>query len=400
MRCWRFLFAICLALGALGIAGSPAAYADASTLYFPATGHFLDDTYGFLSFWNANHGDRVLGAPIAEASDTNGVVRQYFEGGRLEQITDEKTGEASIRLGAVGSEYAEALWKTFAAAPSRRGAGASTLEFEETGHTLREPFLSFWQSYGGEDVFGAPISEAYWELTEHGQRLVQYFQNVRIERDTTQAGTDREIVVGDLGRALAELMQIDTERLANWGAPEYGPSAPVSANIASLDIPTATPTPVATPRPTPAPTPRAAAAKPAAKPAPAEKPKRAVKAEKLIVVNLSDQWMYAYEDGEQVFSAPVSTGRDGMNTPEGTFSVYAKIKEQTMKGVLDGVPWKVPNVPNVMYFNGGVALHGTYWHNRFGTGARLSHGCVNLPLKAAAWLYDWAPMGTTVQVVS
>ena len=48
--------------------------------------------------------------------------------------------------------------------------------------------------------------------------------------------------------------------------------------------------------------------------------------------------------------------------------------------------------------SGGVALHGTYWHNRFGTGARLSHGCINLPLRAAAWLYDWAPMGTTVKV--
>jgi lipoprotein-anchoring transpeptidase ErfK/SrfK len=51
-----------------------------------------------------------------------------------------------------------------------------------------------------------------------------------------------------------------------------------------------------------------------------------------------------------------------------------------------------------MYINGGVALHGTYWHNRFGTGARLSHGCINLPLRAASWLYDWAPMGTTVRV--
>jgi len=51
-----------------------------------------------------------------------------------------------------------------------------------------------------------------------------------------------------------------------------------------------------------------------------------------------------------------------------------------------------------MYINGGVALHGTYWHNQFGTGARLSHGCVNLPLRAAAWLYKWAPVGTAVRV--
>jgi lipoprotein-anchoring transpeptidase ErfK/SrfK len=52
----------------------------------------------------------------------------------------------------------------------------------------------------------------------------------------------------------------------------------------------------------------------------------------------------------------------------------------------------------VMYINGGVALHGTYWHNLFGSGARPSHGCVNLPLRAAKWLYGWAPVGTPVRV--
>jgi lipoprotein-anchoring transpeptidase ErfK/SrfK len=69
-----------------------------------------------------------------------------------------------------------------------------------------------------------------------------------------------------------------------------------------------------------------------------------------------------------------------------------------MRGVYQGVPWVVPDVPNVMYIVGGVALHGTYWHNRFGTGARPSHGCVNLPLRSAAWLYSWAPVGTPVKV--
>jgi lipoprotein-anchoring transpeptidase ErfK/SrfK len=115
-------------------------------------------------------------------------------------------------------------------------------------------------------------------------------------------------------------------------------------------------------------------------------------------VNLTRQWLYAYEDGVQVFSAPVSTGRDGMETPTGNFAIYSKTPLQTMDGVLDGKYWIVPNVPNVMYINGGVALHGTYWHNLFGTGARPSHGCVNLPLNSAAWLYGWAPVGTPVRV--
>ena len=45
--------------------------------------------------------------------------------------------------------------------------------------------------------------------------------------------------------------------------------------------------------------------------------------------------MYVYEGQNQVYDAPVSTGRDGMETPTGTFSIYAKLKVQTMDGVTD-----------------------------------------------------------------
>jgi lipoprotein-anchoring transpeptidase ErfK/SrfK len=113
---------------------------------------------------------------------------------------------------------------------------------------------------------------------------------------------------------------------------------------------------------------------------------------------LSTQWLYAYEGDVQVLNAPVSTGRDGFNTPVGTFSVYAKYPSQTMSGNLGGEYYHVPNVPHVMYIYGGVALHGTYWHNQFGTGVRMSHGCINLPQDSAAWLYNWTPMGTPVHV--
>jgi lipoprotein-anchoring transpeptidase ErfK/SrfK len=51
-----------------------------------------------------------------------------------------------------------------------------------------------------------------------------------------------------------------------------------------------------------------------------------------------------------------------------------------------------------MYVVGGVALHGTYWHNAFGTGARMSHGCINLTIEDAQWLYEWADIGTTVTI--
>ncbi len=378
------LLAIVLAAGA-----APAAHAEGSPLYFPATGHSLTDEYGFLRFWHEHDGARLLGAPVAEPLTLSGGVAQYFERGRLEQQAG-PDGSTRVSTGRVGAEYAEALWKRFAPAPPRRPAPGERV-FDAGGHTLREPFLSFWSAAGGLEFFGAPISEPEWELTAAGRRQVQYFERARLERDASQAGTPDEIQVSDLGRALAELQAIDTTPQGNPGYESVGPAAPAAPDVAPLG---------AAPRAAPAP------AQPAAQPAPVPagpKPRAPVAARspggaKSIVVNLSAQWLYAYEGDDQVFDAPVSTGRDGMETPTGTYAIYSKLKLQTMDGVTNGEYWIVPDVPNVMYFNGGVALHGTYWHNRFGTGARLSHGCVNLPLKAAAWLYGWAPMGTAVRV--
>jgi lipoprotein-anchoring transpeptidase ErfK/SrfK len=95
----------------------------------------------------------------------------------------------------------------------------------------------------------------------------------------------------------------------------------------------------------------------------------------------------------------VSTGRAGFDTPVGSYAVLTKVPSQTMEGVIGGEYYNVPDVPSVLYFtDGGHALHGTYWHNNFGT--PMSHGCVNLPLDVATWLYNWAPVGTRVLIIA
>jgi lipoprotein-anchoring transpeptidase ErfK/SrfK len=378
----------------LSLVAAPVTRAQDGPLYFPFTGHHLTDDQGFLGFWRSHSGERLIGYPVTEAFDAGGFFVQYFTKGRLEQQIDPATGASQIRAGRVAAEYAETLFRSFAPAPPRRSTTGEQV-FATTGHTLRGSFLAFWQANGGEELFGAPISETLWEMTEHGQRQVQYFERARLERDSSMAATPDEIQVGELGRALALLRGLDTTRLENVGFESYGPPEPSAAFV-----PPPTPTPLPPPPP---PTARpvqsnAAPAKPAAKPAAARPAPRADVGGKSIVVNLSAQWLYAYVNGEQVFDAPIATGRDGMETPAGNFGVYAKIKVQTMRGVTDGEGWVVPNVPNVMYINGDVAIHGTYWHNLFGSGVRISHGCINLPLDAAAWLYDWAPIGTPVRV--
>ena len=117
-----------------------------------------------------------------------------------------------------------------------------------------------------------------------------------------------------------------------------------------------------------------------------------------IVVDLSDQRAYFYENGAVVSSTAMSSGLPGHDTTPGSFRITAKLRSQNMGNPdLTKPPnYYTKNVPWVMYFNGDQALHGAYWHNNFGH--RMSHGCVNLPVDVAAFLYQWAPMGTEVRV--
>ena len=106
------------------------------------------------------------------------------------------------------------------------------------------------------------------------------------------------------------------------------------------------------------------------------------------------------EEGELVMSSLVSTGTAEVpetTTPVGYHSVLAKFDAQTMEGTISGDYYRVEDVPYVMYFdNLGNAIHGTYWHNNFGT--PMSHGCVNMPTAEAEWAYNWSTYGTQVTV--
>ncbi len=113
---------------------------------------------------------------------------------------------------------------------------------------------------------------------------------------------------------------------------------------------------------------------------------------KQIVVDLSDQMTYAYENGALLRSVLVSTGLWGTPTVQGDYQVYVKYTSQTMSGP----GYYLPGVPYVMYFYQGYSLHGTYWHSNFGQ--PISHGCVNMPTPEAEWFFSWAEVGTPVHV--
>ena len=176
---------------------------------------------------------------------------------------------------------------------------------------------------------------------------------------------------------------------------ESSPVAKASFTPTPTDTPTPTPTPTWTPTPTETPTPTVT---PTPTPRPnvswvySENPAELADEGRWIDVDLSEQRVTAYEGDQPVQSFIVSTGTRFHPTITGQFRIYVKYRATPMAGP----GYYLPGVPYTMYFYQGYALHGTYWHDNFGT--PMSHGCINLRTPDAEWLYGFASIGTLVNV--
>jgi hypothetical protein len=121
--------------------------------------------------------------------------------------------------------------------------------------------------------------------------------------------------------------------------------------------------------------------------------------EKWISINLFEQTLAAYEGDRLVFATLTASGIPGWWTRPGLFRIEHKFELDTMQGAVEEDKsdyYYVASVPWVMYFDNTRAIHGEYWHNNLGQ--PHSHGCVNVPVADAHWLYDWAAEGTPVWV--
>lgn len=109
---------------------------------------------------------------------------------------------------------------------------------------------------------------------------------------------------------------------------------------------------------------------------------------KRIEVDLKRQRIIAYEGSQPVFTARTATGYFPGDTPQGEYRIERKQPTRHMASDLEGNEFDLPGVPWVCYISWtGVSLHGTYWHNNYGT--PQSHGCINLSPEAAKWIYRW-----------
>jgi L,D-transpeptidase catalytic domain len=117
--------------------------------------------------------------------------------------------------------------------------------------------------------------------------------------------------------------------------------------------------------------------------------------EKWIDVNLTKQTLVLYEGEKPVYATLISSGEAGLEDPQhttatkrGIFRIHTKHVSATMSSDEVGEEFELRDVPYVQYFDkGGYALHGAYWHDRFGV--PKSHGCINLAPEDARRIFFW-----------
>ncbi|HEY1354481.1 MAG TPA: L,D-transpeptidase [Ktedonobacteraceae bacterium] len=137
--------------------------------------------------------------------------------------------------------------------------------------------------------------------------------------------------------------------------------------------------------------------------------------QKEILVSLARQWMDVYQNGQEIYSTPVTTGSHDLPTPRGTYHIFYKVSPTTFHSPFPRTSknWYPPvRVQYAMEWKaGGYFIHDSWWHTSYGPGTNVvhydptygwqagSHGCIAVPLEAAQWLYHWTAIGTTVKIV-
>jgi len=125
-------------------------------------------------------------------------------------------------------------------------------------------------------------------------------------------------------------------------------------------------------------------------------PDGANNANRWIDVNLAEQTLAVYDNRQLAFATVIASGMEPFWTRPGTFQIQQKKETELMRDNDPSDFYYIEDVPWTMYFDGPRALHGAFWRTRFGY--PQSHGCVNLSVGDAHWLFNWANAGDWVWV--
>ncbi|MFC2042643.1 L,D-transpeptidase [Chloroflexota bacterium] len=128
-------------------------------------------------------------------------------------------------------------------------------------------------------------------------------------------------------------------------------------------------------------------------------PPEGVAGDRWIAINLDQQTIAVYDQRQLVFATVIASGSDPFWTQPGLFPIYEKHEKTPMRGAFEadgGGGYYLEDVPWTMYFDQARAIHGAYWRTKMGFSQ--SHGCVNMTVGDAHWIFNWANIGDPVYV--
>lgn len=128
-------------------------------------------------------------------------------------------------------------------------------------------------------------------------------------------------------------------------------------------------------------------------------PPEGVTGDRWIAINLDQQTIAVYDQRQLVFATVIASGSEPFWTQPGLFPIYEKHEKTPMRGAFEsdgGGGYYLEDVPWTMYFDQARALHGAYWRTKMGFSQ--SHGCVNMTVGDAHWIFNWANIGDPVYI--
>ncbi len=234
------LVSLVLALSPLGVASVLAQGGRvAGCRYFPATGHNVQGE--FLSFFDRYNGEVLFGQPRSEALVQDGLTVQYFERVRME-LHPSNPAPYRVQLSLLGDllGYRQPPIPADSIPPFNH---PQRRYYPQTGHTLSYGFMQYYDSHGGLDVFGYPISEM---INQNGL-VIQYFQRGKMEWHPENP-VSYQVTLGTLGNEYIVRRGVSQQALAAVGS-----ACSSSTSIGQSTVPIATPTPVLRPTAPPSP---------------------------------------------------------------------------------------------------------------------------------------------------
>jgi hypothetical protein len=198
----RLQIVFLLALLALmtSVAAPRNAQAQSGKLCFPETNQCIVGSIG--AYWKQHGGLPIFGYPITperiETVEGQTVPVQWFERDRLEDHG--AVGVLAGRLGASVLEQTNRPWQYFKSVDPA-STPTDCQFFAPTGHSLCEPYLSYWRHQGGLERFGYPITQPIYDNVEDNveqhKLAIQYFERRRMEIHPELPGSP--ILLGLLG---------------------------------------------------------------------------------------------------------------------------------------------------------------------------------------------------------